>query len=297
MPNVHQFGGNWTEEKLKRLEKYLSAYTTIFTKGKWAQKYQTHYVDAFAGTGERVTHNEASETLSLFDTEDTQTIEAYYRGSARIALEVEPSFDNFLFIERNPQHVVELQRLLTDFPSKAKSVEIREGDANEELKKWCSSMNWEANRAVVFLDPYGMSVTWSTVQAIANTNAIDLWILLPVGQAINRLLTRKGIPEGPWAAKLTSFFGTDVWKDEFYRPSRQPGLFDELDDEYEKIATFESISHFFYKRLDSVFERVADDSLILMNSKNNPLFVLFFAASNPNGASLAVKIAGDVMRK
>lgn len=57
----HQFGGNWTQEELARLQKYLPAYTTIFTRNQWAQQYTTHYVDAFAGnvdafagTGSRV---------------------------------------------------------------------------------------------------------------------------------------------------------------------------------------------------------------------------------------------------
>jgi three-Cys-motif partner protein len=50
----HRFGGEWTEDKLSRLWKYLHAYTTIFTKNKWAARLTTTYVDAFAGTGYRL---------------------------------------------------------------------------------------------------------------------------------------------------------------------------------------------------------------------------------------------------
>ncbi|MBW2737473.1 MAG: hypothetical protein JRE64_01215 [Deltaproteobacteria bacterium] len=45
MTETHGFGGNWTEEKLKRVEKYLKAYATIMNK----QNFRFAYIDAFAG--------------------------------------------------------------------------------------------------------------------------------------------------------------------------------------------------------------------------------------------------------
>ena len=54
-----------------------------------------------------------------------------------------------------------------------------------------------------------MQVQWpTTIEAIANTKAIDLWILFPLGQAVNRLLPKKRLPEEPYAKRLTSIFGT-----------------------------------------------------------------------------------------
>ena len=61
----------------------------------------------------------------------------------------------------------------------------------------------------MFLDPYGMQVKWSTLEAIASTRAIDMWLLFPLGQAVNRLLTRNKIPGGPRAERLTETFGTE----------------------------------------------------------------------------------------
>ncbi len=43
------FGSSWTEEKLERIRKYLSAYTTIMRK----HNFKYAYIDAFAGTGYR----------------------------------------------------------------------------------------------------------------------------------------------------------------------------------------------------------------------------------------------------
>ncbi|WP_375494674.1 hypothetical protein [uncultured Nostoc sp.] len=44
--------------------------------------------------------------------------------------------------------------------------------------------NWRSNRAVLFLDPFGMQIPWSTIEAIAHTEAIDLWYLFPLGVAM-----------------------------------------------------------------------------------------------------------------
>jgi hypothetical protein len=54
MTETHGFGGNWTEEKLKRVEKYLKAYTAIMNKQNFlsacdAQAGQFVYIDALAG--------------------------------------------------------------------------------------------------------------------------------------------------------------------------------------------------------------------------------------------------------
>src|SRR2546430_906915 len=112
--------------------------------------------------------------------------------------------------------------------------------ANTFLKQWCRDTDWRAHRAVVFLDPYGMEVEWATIEAIAQTHAIDLWLLFPLGQAVNRLLTRHGPPEEPWAQRLTRMFGTEVWKGAFYRVPTQGTLFG-AEMTLEKDADFDAI--------------------------------------------------------
>jgi three-Cys-motif partner protein len=46
------------------------------------------------------------------------------------------------------------------------------------MRKICDN-DWRSHRAVLFLDPYGMQVEWQTIEAIAKTAAIDLWLLFP----------------------------------------------------------------------------------------------------------------------
>src|SRR5215813_441537 len=105
-----------------------------------------------------------------------------------------------------------------------------------------------------------MEVAWVTIEAIAQTQAIDLWLLFPLGQAVNRLLTRHGPPEGLWAQRLTQMFGTEAWKDAFYRVPTQGTLFGGAT-ALEKDADFEAIGAFFAQRLETVFAQVVQKPL------------------------------------
>ena len=155
----------------------------------------------------------------------------------------------------------------------------------------------------MFLDPYGMQVNWQTIEAIAKTEAIDLWILFPLGVAVNRLLKRDGVIRAGRKKRLDAIFGDSQWFEAFYRKDENPDLFSfvesETDEEHvswKKIANFKSIGEYYNERLASVFPKVAANPLPLVSSNNNPLYLLCFAAANPRAASTAVKIAEHILR-
>ena len=77
----------------------------------------------------------------------------------------------------------------------------------------------------MFLNPYGMAVKWNTIEAIANTQAIDLWILFPLGMAVNRLLRKDAKINRTVRNTLNEFFGTEDWFKEFYKNDESPSLF------------------------------------------------------------------------
>lgn len=295
--STHAFGGDWTTDKLERVRKYLCAYTTIFKQNPGAKFFTTIYVDAFAGTGQRIDaadQRTTTQPVTLFDEDDSDPQELQ-KGSARIALEVAPSFDRYVFVEQNAKRVHDLERLRLEFPDKAKAVHVECAEANKFLARWCENTDWQRHRAVVFLDPYGMQVDWATIKAIAATKAIDLWLLFPLGMAVNRLLTRNELPPQPWADALTRAFGTDEWRQEFYGKKKQRTLFGEEETE-ERDAGFDQIGRYFLGRLNSVFADVTPNPLILRNSKDTPIYLLCFAAGNPKGATTAVKIAKDILK-
>lgn len=291
MSDGHRFGGDWTDEKLARLSKYLHAYMTIFRKNVRAATLKTIYVDAFAGTGYRNFSQLDEVSASLFQDKD---VLSFHKGSVYIALESSPPFDQYLFIEQHIDYFTQLEKLRCQFHEKSDRIKMVQKEANQFIQSWCAQTNWKTTRSVVFLDPYGMEVDWQTVEAIARTEAIDLWILFPLGQAVNRMLTRNQPPKDAWAKRLTRFFGTGEWKEAFYQPSKQRGLFDS-DPKLTKEADFDAIKRFFIRRLETVFYKVAQNPLPLRNSKNVPIFLLCFAASNPKGAPTAVNIAQDIL--
>src|SRR5690606_34093849 len=107
------FGGTWSDEKLDALMSYLHSYTTALKN----TPFKRAYIDAFAGAGTR--ELPVSEDEGLFE-EDLWKEEANYRhGSPLIALATEPSFDRFIFIERDSEAIAKLRREVTStFPSK-----------------------------------------------------------------------------------------------------------------------------------------------------------------------------------
>lgn len=284
-----EFGGNWTQQKLELLQKYLSAYTKIFDRNERARFFRTTYVDAFAGTG----YMQIAEQESGLFSDKLDDLETYQKGSVIRALEVEPGFDHYLFIEKSPSRCEELNAIKRNHS--ARSIEIKRADANSFLIHWCQETDWKRNRAVVFLDPFGTSVDWRTIESVAETGAIDLWILFPLF-AVNRMLVRGRKPPEGWSRRLTQLLGTTEWAAQFYTDP-PPMLFDlhsEIGAPQEKIANYEEIGRFFVDRLKKTFVAAAEP-LVLKNSRNSPLYLLCFAAGNKAGAGAGINIAKSII--
>ena len=282
-----RFGGDWTHEKLERVRKYLSAYSTIMSR----QPFRFAYIDAFAGTGYRTIKKEGEQEELPFP-----DLDSFLDGSARIALRVEPRFTRYIFIEQNESRFAELQKLKEEFPHLQNDIILMNADANSYLQDLCLNYSWKTNRAVLFLDPFGLQVDWDTIIAIANTKAIDLWYLFPLGVAVNRMLTKNGQIRAVWRDRLNKLFGDDGWYDVFYRAVKTTSLFGE-EEAIQKIGDFGLIEQYFVERLKTVFAGVAENPLPLLNSHNNPLYLLCFASGNPKGAKTAIKIAQDILRR
>jgi len=288
----HRFGGDWTEQKLECVSKYLHAYTTIMNK----QQFHYAYIDAFAGTGYREMENDEDANELMFPDLVSSEVVGFHDGSARNALEVEPPFMKYIFIEKDATRYAELEELRKEFLLKDRfsedMIECLRKDANDYLKDLCRK-SWKSHRALVFLDPYGMQVDWKTIESIAQTQAIDLWILFPLG-TVNRLLKRNGEIRPSLRERLDLFFGEPDWYDVFYQVAEQISFFDE--EQWQKTGNiFTTIEQYFIERLQGIFKDVAANPLPLRNSKNVPLYLLCFAAGNPKGGPIAVKIAQDIL--
>jgi three-Cys-motif partner protein len=295
----HRFGGDWTTEKLAVLKSYLERYTTALKNQPSKEKpFRKAYIDAFAGTGYREAKERKVQGVGqgpLFPDLAGDEPQALLDGSARLALKTEPRFDKYIFIERSPKRSAALEALRAEFPAAENDIEVRVGDANTEIRKLCKK-DWRSNRAVLFLDPYGMQVEWETIVAIASTKAIDMWLLFPLGIGLNRLLTRSGDIPKTWRERIDKLLGNKDWYDAFYRVETTKTLFGDEDERLVKEKV-ETIGRYFNDRLKTVFCAVADTPKVLRNSANCPLYLLCFAANNPRGGPIAVRIANHLLRE
>src|SRR5260221_7177240 len=275
------FGGEWTTEKLEIIRKYLQAYTNALKK----QPFETVYIDAFAGTGYRTSEEKQGQANLLFSDLAAVEPQTFLKGSAKIALEVEPRFKKYIFIEKDPKRFLELEKLREEFPDKKNDIELFQEDANTFLLNFCSKSNWLKKRAVLFLDPFGMQVEWRVIEAIANTKAIDLWYLFPLC-GVGRLLTKDGKMEPIWEKKLDTTLGNADWRKVFYSQEQTIDMFNTTPG-LQRTTDYSGIEQYFIERLSSVFTGVAPNPLKLLNSKNIPLFLLCFACGNETGKPIA----------
>jgi three-Cys-motif partner protein len=299
MPTTpHLFGGDWTTQKLDMVKRYLVSYTTALKN----QPFRIAYIDAFAGTGYRTRRPQTKPASTVqapilgFPPELLEKeSQEFMDGSARIALQVNPRFHKYIFIENNPKRYAELEKLKDEFPDKREDILLVPEDANVYLQNLCNKPIWGTRRAVLFLDPYGMQVEWKTIQAIGATKAIDLWILFPVGVAVNRMLTKDGKIDAAWHRRLDIMFGDTGWYDEFYKESVSHDLFG-AKPQLKKVANFDSIGQYFVRRLKTAFYQVVENPRPLYNSRNVPLFLLCFAVGNAKGAPVAMRIADHILK-
>ncbi len=275
-----QYGGKWTQEKLDILREYLNAYTTALKN----QPFTLWYIDAFAGTGD----------VAIRDSQDSEA-QAMLQGSARIACEInDKPFDKLVFIEDDSAKA----DLLRAIEPTSDRIIVRHGDANEELQRICHPKFrsfWQPNRAVLFLDPFALEVEWSTVEDVAQTKAMDTWILFP-SSAVRRMLPRERRPDDidpKWVSKLTKVFGDESWR-EIYSMASQQSLFGEIN--WVSDSGTEKIVELYKEKLATIFAGIAPTSRTLRNDQNSPLFEFIFAVGNKRGKAPAIRIANHILR-
>jgi three-Cys-motif partner protein len=292
--------GPWARDKLERLRKYLSAYTTVMRKQRWCKGY--FYIDAFAGPGEHEVRRTKKQdpTVLLLDLasfgQGQEEQRLFLAGSPRVALEIEHPFTAYIFIERSPTRVAALRSLEKQY-AESRRIYIRETDCNQYLREQIVAnryIDWKKHRALVFLDPFGMQVPWSTLTSLAGTKAIEVFLNHPGPMAIQRLLPRD--PEKltlPRRQMLDEYFGSPDWFDTVYQT--RPTLFDEEAEEKAE-ASAKRLLKWYRDRLRDIFGHVSRAALI-RNTHNGPLYYLLLASPNPTGVKIANNIlsAGEIV--
>ena len=302
----HKWGGDWTVEKLDALEKYVRAYLTIMKE--YAPKYgwQLFYFDAFAGsgtTGKETQQPSVSASTSIFLDELADTDwagmekEETYKGAAErvVGLDIDGfGFDYYYFVDKDTKSLTKLETMLKgQFPLRSRKMVFKTGDANKKVLELVEYAKTHPKcSALVLLDPFGMQLDWSTIKALQAIKHLDLWILVPSGVIINRLLKRDG--EIMYPENLTRFFGMseNELKSYFYERQVEQTLFGNDVRIRKAKNAIERIAQLYVDRLKTLFEYVTEKPLVLRNSTKCPIFHFVFASHNETGLKIASQIVG-----
>lgn len=260
-------------------------------KQDWCTGY--FYIDAFAGGGRAEVRNiSAAGSRNIEDDFTLQLTEeireereqlGFLDGSPRVALDTRPPFSKYIFIEKDSVRIDSLNAIANEFAGRRK-IEIRPGEASENLQEIVNSsdFNWRRQRAVIFLDPFGMQVRWKTIKEIASTKAMEIFLNFPVGMAIQRLLPRSGKFSHTDRDRLNEYFGSPEWEELLYQERHD--LFGNT-----SLIKVEQSGHrlanWYRNRLNLEFRFTVPPRLI-RNTRGGHLYYLMFAGPNATGAEI-----------
>jgi len=274
----HKFGGEHTQEKLQALKDYLPAYTTALGK-----RFTLHYIDAFAGTGE------CNITVG--------GRELRVPGSASIAIDCKPPFHKMVFIEKVANRVRALKKLSQ--AAKHRDIVVVKDDANIAVPAHLAALR-RSDRAVILLDPYGMTVEWATLEKIAASKLADVWYLFPLSGLYRQAAKDSRNIDAFKEASLTRIMGPHDWKKALYEPKPMDDLFGDNSDI--RTADPRRMAEWVKECLQIIFPGVHGPKTLYQTRKDGkqgpPLYALFFLVSNPKPAALALamKFARAVLK-
>lgn len=294
MVRAQRFGNQDTQKKQGVVVNYLKSYLRVMSK----KDFHLTYVDAFAGCGARIDAAKHETKQQSFLIENKPALPKI--GTALEAVQLDPGFDRCVFGDLNEKHLQALrERVLALKHGRLvlPEIEIMRMDANDLVRKECAWIAGDKNRrAVMFLDPYGMQVEWRSLQEISRCPGIDLWLLLPTGMAVSRMMPRRKVQNPKWGEKLDLFYGSTEWRGEFYR--QKVGLWGDL--ERERLSNLQDIVDFSMKRLESIFGNgLYRLPLTLKTDRKITSYHLVFATSSKSDKAIEIshRIAGHLVSK
>jgi three-Cys-motif partner protein len=290
--SAQRFGGPWSLIKVEAVSAYLQRFNSALKR----QSFERIYIDAFAGSGSFTFGSLGAG--SLFDEDKALGVHA---GSAQRALETTPPFHRLFFVESDPKNIKSL-RSLAEADARRRATVV-EGDANEEVRRICREIDWRRKRGVIFLDPFGNTVDWPTLKAVAETKALDLWYLFPLSGVLRNAPHNRAALTADKHASVARIVGTDGWEDHFYAQptaSAQTLLFDSvpIPGPDQRVLSVDGVETYIKRQLETVFPAV-EEPRRLLGPSNSPMYSLFFAMANPSPYAQAVarRIARHILRK
>ncbi len=275
---MNNFGGDWTKIKIEILVEYAKAYLSIMKDRTF---FKLMYFDGFAGSGFIEKGKKADVKVTV--------------GAARRIIEIaEPRpFDSYYFVEKDPVNFALLEKNTKEAFPKKKIYTICE-DCNKKIIDLSNFLRDPKNskvRTLAYIDPCGMQVEWRSIESLRGL-PIDMWILVPTGLGVNRLLKKNGQISDAWLEKLEIFLGLtrEEIEKRFYKKSAT--LFEEITHIEKEKDAIENSAKLYQSRLKEVFEFVSKP-YELKNSSNSTMYHLFLTSNNKT----AEKIGSEIVKK
>ena len=306
--HVKGWGGPWTEQKLDCFTRYVKAYLTIMNTYREKYHWKLLYFDGFAGCGDRnLQEDGVNTTIDIFGSQnvDEKDIKLYQGAAERVVrLEQEMrGFDFYYFIDKYEDNITRLELKLAGYQTKGRKI-FRPSDANYETRRLAMAMKEDAVtpvspshpyhlKTLCLLDPFGMSIDWETIEQLAG-KSLDLWILVPTGSVVSRLIRNNG--ELMYPETLEHFFGLpqEEIMNRFYTKTYETNLFGEETEVVIKTKNvITEIANLYCEQLGTLFPYVTNEPLVLYNRNNVPIFHFVCASFNKT----AVKIAQEIIDK
>lgn len=296
------FGDDHTRKKLEAVQAYLGMFTTALKK----QNFDLLYIDACAGSGASVSRavaansKQASEQIPLMHADESMLdADKIIVGSAIRALAVQNPFTRYLFNDVKRANVEALKSEIdANYSHLSNRVTVTQFDANEMLKSICKSTNWKKTRAVVFLDPFGLQIKYETLQFLAETEAVDVWYLVPVF-AMFRQVRGDGAVLADGGRSVDEALGTTEWRNVVAIEEKgQTDMFGECFAKSKKAVDVRWFERVAQDRLRAAFGGRVLDQVLPLGKPGLHEFSLMFAWANPSepARSLAARLASAVLK-
>lgn len=264
--------GPWTEVKLEIVKEYASAYSRILA-AQTNPSFEHVYIDAFAGPGIHISRTDGR----------------FVPGSPLNALNVEPPFKEYYFIDIDHLKIQELEKLADENPHQ---IFVYPGDCNQILleKVFPQVKYGDYRRGLCLLDPYSMQLNWEVIEHAGQMGSMEIFLNFPIGP-INRSVLVSQDPGKINEARrneMDRVWGDSSWRELLYKKK------EDLFGYREEKVTNEKVKEAFQKRLkEKAGFKYVPEPIPMKNTKGAIVFYLFFAAHKP----VAKKIVEGIFRK
>jgi three-Cys-motif partner protein len=262
--------GYWSEVKLDIIRDYAKAYSTILAAQE-KPRFHHVYIDAFAGAGVHL----------------SRTTGEQIEGSPLIAVNTQPPFKEYHFIDLDGQKVDNLRAIFGQNPT----IHVHQGDCNRiMLDEVLPNVRYQDfRRGLCLLDPYGLHLNWEVIRTAGEMGTIDLFLNFPIADMNRNVFWRN--PEGvdpADIARMNAFWGDESWRNVVYK--QVPTLFDPE----EAKTDNQTIAETFRERLQKVGKfRNVPEPIPMRNSTGAVVYYLYFASAKP----VAQNIVTDIFNK